>query len=309
MPVPHAGGRCCRSWRARSWPRWCWGHDAAVQGRSNLVGDREPGSVRVYSAGPAHYLAALPSSVIYGAATGALGGPEKRLFIGLVPLGLVAIGLWPPLDRRRIAYALALALAIDGTLGHRGLLYPWLRDHVGVFMGLRVPARFGHLVLLGASVLAGFGLARVRRRVDPAHQAAGRVAAWAVGILVIAEYMMWPMRLVPVQTAPDEVSRWLRSAPPGIVAELPLPRTTADIGHDAVAAYRSTFHWQRILNGYSGFYRCCTSTCGRRPRRSPTMPRWRRSAAAEPSTPSSERRASAPNASPPSWLASHRDAM
>ena len=220
-----------------------------------LVGDREPGSVRVYSAGPAHYLAALPSSVIYGSAPPAsLGSPEKRLFIGVVPLGLVVIGLWPPLDRRRVAYAIALALAIDGTLGHRGLLYPWLREHVGVFMGLRVPARFGHLVLLGASVLAGFGLARVRRRIPSAHRAAGGVAAWAVGTLVIAEYMMWPMSLVPVQTAPDEVSRWLRSAPPGIVAELPLPRTTADIGHDAVAAYRSTFHWQRILNGYSGFY-------------------------------------------------------
>ena len=220
----------------------------------NLVGDREPGSVRVYSAGPAHYMAALPSSIIYGNATGSLGSPEKRLFMGVVPLALVAIGLWPPLDRRRVAYALALALAIDGTLGHRGLIYPWLREHVGVFLGLRVPARFGHLVLLGASVLAGFGLARVRRRFDSTHQAAAAVAAWAVGALVVAEYMMWPLSLVPVQTRPDEVSRWLRSAPPGVVAELPLPRTTADIGHDAVAAYRSTFHWQRLLNGYSGFY-------------------------------------------------------
>ena len=219
-----------------------------------LVGDRDDGSVRVYSAGPAHYLAALPSSVIYGGVTGPLGSPEKRLFVGFVPLGLVLVALWPPLDRRRLAYAVSLALAVDGTLGHRGLVYPWLREHVDVFMGLRVPARFGHLVLLGTSVLAGLGLARLRRGILATHRTLAGGVACAVGAMVVAEYLMWPMALVPVQTAPDQLSRWLRSQPPGVVADLPLPRSTAEIANDAVAAYRSTFHWQRMVNGYSGFY-------------------------------------------------------
>jgi hypothetical protein len=219
-----------------------------------LVGDRDEGSIRVYSAGPVHYVAALPTSIVYGEKTGTLGSPEKRLFVGFVPLALIAIALWPPLDRRRVAYALALGLAVDGTLGHRGVLYPWLRQHIDVFMGLRVPARFGHLVLLGASVLAGFGLGRIRRRTGQRHPALAGAAAWAAGLAVVAEYAMWPMALVPVQTVPDEVSRSLRTAPAGIVAELPLPRSTADIADDARAAYRSTFHWQRLANGYSGFY-------------------------------------------------------
>jgi len=219
-----------------------------------LVGDRDEGSIRVYSAGPSHYLAPMPSSVAYGAATGGLGSPEKRLFVGFLPIGLVAIALWPPVDRRRLAYALALAIAVDGTLGHRGLLYPFLREHIDVFMGLRVPARFGHLVLLGTSVMAGFGLARLNRRLERLRPRLAGAANWTIGALVVGEYFMWPMALVPVQTVPDDASLWLRSQPPGIVADLPLPRSTADIANDARAAYRSTFHWQPLLNGYSGFY-------------------------------------------------------
>jgi hypothetical protein len=219
-----------------------------------VVGDRDEGSIRVYSAGPAHYLAALPGSVIYGGITGPLGSPEKRLFMGFAAMGLAAIALLPPFDRRRVAYALALAIAVDGTLGHRGVLFPWLRDHVDLFRGLRVPARFGHLVLLGTSVLAGFGLARLRQFLARRRPPLAGAATAAVGFLVVLEYLMWPMALVPVQTAPDNVSLWLRSKPPGVVADLPLPRSTADIENDAKAAYRSTFNWRPLLNGYSGFY-------------------------------------------------------
>ena len=104
---------------SRSWPRWDRGRICCLyRAARDLVGDREPGSVRVYSAGPAHYLAALPSSVIYGAATPASWLAARRSVSSSVscPAARWRSRLWPPLDRRRVAYALALALAIDGTL-------------------------------------------------------------------------------------------------------------------------------------------------------------------------------------------------
>jgi hypothetical protein len=224
------------------------------QSSRSIVGDRDEGSVQVYSAGPVHYLAALPTSIVYGRLTGPLGRSEKRLFPGFVSLGLVAIALWPPIDRRRLAYAAALVLAIDGTFGHRGLLFPWLREHVEMFRGFRVPARFGHLVLLAVSVLAGLGLARLRNVVRVRRPVLTGVVTAAIGVAVVVEYLMWPLELVPVQTVPDAVSLWLHSQPAAVVAELPLPATTADMPAEARAAYRSTFYWRPIVNGYSGFY-------------------------------------------------------
>jgi hypothetical protein len=218
-----------------------------------IVGERDAGTILVYSAGPRHYLATMPSSIIYGGLTGGLGVHEKRLFIGFTAAGLMVLGLWPPLDRRRLAYALVLAIAIDGTAGHRGLLFPWLRDHVAVFRGLRVPARFGPLVLLGASVLAGFGLARLRGWLTVARRPLARAVTALVGAAIVAEYMVWPMALIPVQTRPDGASLWLRSQRPGVVADLPMPTSVLAMSSDARAAYRSTFYWRPIVNGYSGF--------------------------------------------------------
>jgi hypothetical protein len=74
---------------------------------------------------------------------------------------LVAVSLWPPFDRRRLAYALMLAFAVDISFAHRGLLLGWLYDHVFAFRGLRVPPRIAQLMLMAAGVLAGFGLARL----------------------------------------------------------------------------------------------------------------------------------------------------
>jgi hypothetical protein len=219
-----------------------------------IVGERDDGTVGIYSAGPRHYLATAPGNVVYGGLTSGLGVHEKRLFVGFTAAGLLVLGLWPPLDRRRVAYALALAIAIDGTAGHRGLLFPWLRDHVDVFRGLRVPARFGQLVLLGVSVLSGFGLARLRGWLIPRGRPLAGAVTGVIAAALIVEYAMRPMALVPVQTRPDGVALWLRSQKPGVVADLPMPVNTLAMASEARAAYRSTFHWRPIVNGYSGYY-------------------------------------------------------
>jgi hypothetical protein len=221
-----------------------------------IVGDRGVGEQALYAAGPKHYIATMPQSIMYGRATGSIGLHEKRLFPGFVAMLLGAIALWPPLDRRRVAYAAAIALAVDISFGHRGLVGALLHDHVGIYGGLRVVARIGAVVLMFVAVLAGFGVARVLTRLRRASMAQTVVVAF--GLAIVAEYLMWPMVLEPVETRPSEVYRWLRDQSPGVVAEFPMPaawKKANEIGlHESRLSYNSTFTWNPIVNGYSGFW-------------------------------------------------------
>ena len=69
--------------------------------------------------------------------------------------------LWPPLDRKRLAYLAALLLSIDLSFGPRGLTYGLLREHILLYEGLRAPARAAQIALLMVAILAGFALARL----------------------------------------------------------------------------------------------------------------------------------------------------
>ncbi len=219
-----------------------------------VVGERPAGDLVAYSAGPKHYLAAMPDSVLYGRLTGGIGSAEKRLFVGFSVMALVGFALWRRGDRTALAYGAVLALAVAGSFGHRGLVFMWLRDAVFLYRGLRVPARLGHIVLLAAAVLAGCGFARfqawLRGRRPRLAAAAPAIACLVIG----GEYLARPAALTPLETAPSPVYRWLQSQPDGVVAEFPFPRTPADVPREGLVMYRSTFHWKPMVNGYSGFY-------------------------------------------------------
>jgi hypothetical protein len=209
-----------------------------------------------YSAGPKHYLATMPSSVVYGTTTGTWGQHEKRLFPGFVVMLLVAASLWPPIDRRRIAYALMIAFAVDVSFAHRGLSLGWLYDHVFAFRGLRVPPRIAQLMLMAAGVLAAFGLTRLADAVD-AFKYRPRWASVLMGVaigLTVLEYASKPVTLVAVSTRPSSLAEWLASQPPGVVAEFPAPGPISEGVPEVYYQYESTFHWKPLLNGYSGMY-------------------------------------------------------
>jgi hypothetical protein len=220
-----------------------------------IVGERDVGERVLYAAGPKHYIAAMPQSLIYGGLTGSIGLHEKRLFPGFAAVLLGAIALWPPLERRRVAYAIALALTVDISFGHRGMVGALLQEHVAVYRGLRVVARIGAVVLLLLSVLAGFGVARV---LAYARGASKQLTSVAIGVIVAVEYLMRPMTLEPVQTRPAGVYEWLLTQPPGVVAEFPMPAgwmKASELGlHESRFTYNSTFTWNPIVNGYSGFW-------------------------------------------------------
>jgi hypothetical protein len=213
------------------------------------VGERSQDEAQLYSAGPSHYLAPAPGSVLYAPLAERFGRDEKRLFPGFVALALAALALWPPWSRLRVAFGLALLLAVDLSFGPSGLTFDWLRDYVLAFRGLRAPARAGAVTLLFVAALAGLGWARLQARLS------GRRGRWLSAgalALMLLEYAAAPLSLVAAPLRTPDVYAWLAAQPHGAVAEYPWPDGHRFPGHDPVFAYFSTMHWKPLVNGYSG---------------------------------------------------------
>jgi hypothetical protein len=227
-----------------------WAYSIPYERASARVGSREPAEVTMFSARPHDYLVAPADNLLYGDRSP--GRPERRLHPGLLPvlLGLAALLLVPPRPVV-IAYLVGAAAAFELSLGMYGAVYPVLYEHVTVLQGLRAPARASVLCLLFLGVLAGGGASHIaaplRRRV------AAPVSIAFVGILLL-EYWVAPLRLVPYHNTPPPLYVWLEKQPPGVVAEFPMPEPEGLPGKEFVYAYMSTFHWKPLINGYSGYY-------------------------------------------------------
>jgi hypothetical protein len=215
------------------------------------VGERGVGDVESYSAHPRNYLTVHATRAVYRRLLGSANAePEKALFPGLVVVLLAAVALWPPWSRIRLAYGLGLAFAFDMSLGVNGWLYAWFYRLAVPFRGLRVPARFSMLVGLSLAVLAALGSARLTGRIRKPILRLGLAAGLAAVILVES----WPrMGLVWVWPKAPAIYRFFDGQPVAPIAELPSsgPETAS---WENRYLYFSTFHWQRLVNGYSGFF-------------------------------------------------------
>lgn len=136
-------------------------------------------------------------------------------------------------------------------------LYALLYHHVPGFDGLRVPARFAVLVMLGLSMLAAFGVRDlVRRRTSP-------VVLAALGLLLLGESLAAPLpvnlvsadrvlpppaRVFPLAEAPAFYRAIARLPATAVLVELPFGDTTWELRY----VYYSTVHWHPLVNGYSG---------------------------------------------------------
>jgi hypothetical protein len=208
-------------------------------------GDRGPTEVTYYSAEPADYLRANRFSALWkDRLAGAM--PERALFPGAAPLALGALGLVPPLGTAQLAYAAGLLLSFDGTLGLKGLTYPYLYRWFAPIRGLRVPARFVAIVSLTLSILAGFGARQLLRRCG-SQVSAHTVFAGLVG-LVVAD--AWPALTLQPVFDPPPIYETLKDTPGAIVAEFPVPYDEID---NIPYMYFSLWHRARLVNGYSGF--------------------------------------------------------
>jgi hypothetical protein len=212
------------------------------------IGDRDDTTVMAYSAQGRDYLKPHSRTRLYKRWS-VNGYQERQLFPGVTPVALALVGAWPPMSVATIAYTTALAVTIDGSLGMNGIVFPWLREHVPGYRSVRAPARFSILGGMTLAILCGYGATRLLVRWPRAR-----------GAILFA--MLTPMmlealpdiRLEPVWAEPPAIYASLASQPPSVLAEFPTPEQTGDVGLDFRYMYFSTFHWQKLLNGHSGFF-------------------------------------------------------
>ena len=217
---------------------------------SRQVGRRPTHEINQFSAQPRDYLVATPDNRIYGGVFDS--PPERRLFPGIVPVLLAIAAVFPrPRTKAAVVYLIVFVAAFEMSLGFHGYLYEYLYLYVPVFAGLRVPARLGIFVIGFLAILAAQGYAALQDAVPPA---ARRACAVVIPCVLLLEYSVSPLQLVRYENTAPPVYEFLARLPSGVVAEFPVPLKNAVPGPDARYIYMSTFHWQKLVNGYSGFY-------------------------------------------------------
>jgi hypothetical protein len=183
------------------------------------------------------------------------GSGERELFHGFTVIAFAALAVVASRSRIVATYLAVTALAVWLSMGPLGgPLYPWLFRGVPGFNGLRVPARFSSVVIVGLAVLAGAGFAWVFARLP---RRAG--VAWAIAIAAII--VVEGQHGVEVADVPganvkswDRVAyEWLRAQPDGAAIELPI--TQQDDFHPFTSTYQleALRHGHPIVNGYSGW--------------------------------------------------------
>jgi Dolichyl-phosphate-mannose-protein mannosyltransferase len=217
-----------------------------------VVGERGRAEVADGSATWRNYLAPPEENAVYGKVFARFMEPERRLFPGFVAIAIALVGLWPPVTATRIAYGLGLLLAFDVSLGLNGIVYSALYDYFLPFKALRIPARMGLMVGFSLAVLGGYGAARIAARLQ--SPAMRKAVLGAIGFLMLVEYASVPLPLWPAPQAPPEsyadLVRDRGDSPTAVLFEFPTLGPTTDTSY----LYYSTFHWQSLINGYSGFF-------------------------------------------------------
>jgi hypothetical protein len=263
--------------------------------------ERALDEVKGYGATLADYRTAPGSNRLYGdiarsrAATDPyLNLAEHSLFPGFIAIGLAILGTVTTLAPSRlfrpstsggrdlarticlmyllltvVSFILSLGTGEQFGDGQISVYFPyrWLYDYVPGFHGLRVPARFGIMVVLALSVLAGYGVSNLYRWIEgwssaakqnPKMRGAIKASVWLIAVSLVAiEYISIP---TAVESAPHdqkipEIYRWLASQQDDIVVvELPLYTLTREHWVEARRMYYSTYHWKNLVNGYAAFY-------------------------------------------------------
>lgn len=211
------------------------------------MGNRHPGEVTFYSAVGTDYLKAHDRSLTYHSMVEG-AEPERSLFPRLTPVVLALIALWPPLSLTRIAYLLALAFSIEVSLGMNGSVFPVLYSYVPPYGGIRVPARYSVMAGMSLAILSAFGAARCFRSWPRAR---GALLAVILAVIVVEALpnivLRFPWRV------PPPIYGSLDASSPEVIAEFPMPGEGAWEFAEFAYLYFSTFHWQKLVNGQSGW--------------------------------------------------------
>ena len=234
--------------------------------------ERNLSEAAFYAAGPTDYTATVPENLLWGKwFKRAKPGVEDILFPGLAVLVLAAAGaagmarsvsLKERAGQIKLFYAVVAWIALVLSLGPYKMVHgrfvplPYFIpfELVPGFKSMRVPARFGVLVLLGLCVLAAFGADRLIKLWQERRLNNGRadyLAAAALAFIVIQQ-ISWPIPLSQPIASGNHIPaiyKWLaKTTHSGAIIELP-PVQSEQVKY----VYYSAYHGKRLVNGYSGY--------------------------------------------------------
>jgi hypothetical protein len=215
------------------------------------LGERLVSDIRLYSATVSNYLATTDANAIHGGWSAPFGQPERFLFPGVLTIALAIAGALS-IDRRRASLLAIGAIGFVISLGLNTPLYEMLRTVLFPYRGLRAPARASILVFLALAALGAYGWSRLMRG---RSRRVATIATVMMAAALLLEFRTTLDRWLTVPDQPAQVDRWLAMQPRSVVAHVPFAR--ADALHsiyDGLYMFSSTWHWQPIVNGYSGFF-------------------------------------------------------
>jgi hypothetical protein len=211
-------------------------------------GVRQAESIREFSAVPTDYLTPGVATPAYRQWLPRVATAERALFPGILPLLLLIPAMWPPWSAPRAAFVVAGLVAFDGSLGLNGVLYPALYKAAFPFQSIRVPARFGMLVMLSVAVLGGYGASRLISwfKTSSVRRAS---AAVLTALLMIDG---WPRYdSLPMWKSPPSIYESLPGS--AVLFEFPVHPPPDRFAENLPYMYFSMWHWRPMVNGYSGF--------------------------------------------------------
>jgi hypothetical protein len=145
-----------------------------------------------------------------------------------------------------VAYGLITFISVWLAAGPSARLWPLVYWLPGLNF-IRVPSRFTLLAVLSLAVLAGVGFDRLTARLTSRRR---RLVAAITAVWLVAEFAAVPLGTEPYRVNIPSVDRWLAGQPtPFVVAEVPL----GDERRHTEYMLHSTAHWQKTVEGYSGF--------------------------------------------------------
>jgi hypothetical protein len=176
---------------------------------------------------------------------------NSQTFPGLAAIVLVVLALaWSETRkdaRVRMCAAAGVGCAIVSMLP-RTPVFPLLYRTIPLFKAIRVEARLGQIVLLMIAVIAGYGVAGLRRRWQ--NRRTWPAVAAALFVVVNVEALRAPLYYRVFGEIPH-VYDALAHERDAVVVELPFYPPSGSF-RSAGYMLNSTRHWKPILNGYSG---------------------------------------------------------
>lgn len=185
------------------------------------------------------------------------GFAPSAMFPGVVTLALAGAAFatrrrYAPRGVRRMLTGIGAA-GVVLSLGMLTPVYGWVATIVPPLLGLRAPSRFAMLAIFALAALAGIGWSALRERLNPRWQTAAAASVLALATLESLHAPI-PYRELTRDEWYPPIYGMLEAAPPGPIAELPVPRTVF-FHENARYLLASTQHWRPIVNGFGGgFY-------------------------------------------------------